>query len=48
MKNCVAPSRVFVLECSMDLCQERMISLDPSDPRYQASAILSKRIREYN
>ena len=27
IKNCVAPSRVFALECSKDVCQERMISL---------------------
>ena len=26
-KNCTAPSRVFSLECSKDLCQERMIQL---------------------
>ena len=45
IKNCVAPSRVFSLECSKDLCQERMISLSQSDEAYQASAILSKRIR---
>lgn len=25
IKNCVAPSRVFSLECSKDLCQERMM-----------------------
>ena len=48
MKNCVAPSRVFSLECSKDQCQERMISLAQSDSSYQASAILSKRIRQYN
>jgi len=32
----------------MDLCQERMINLLQSDSAYQASAILSKRIRYYN
>jgi len=26
IKNCVAPSVVFALECSKDICQERMIS----------------------
>ena len=48
IKNCVSPSRVFALECSKDLCQERMINLAQSDPSYQASSILSKRIRQYN
>lgn len=48
IKNCVAPSRVFALECSKDVCQERMISLAQTDASYQASAILSKKIRQYN
>lgn len=48
IKNCVAPSRVFSLECSKDVCQERMISLAQADGSYQASAILSKKIRHYN
>jgi len=48
IKNCVTPSRVFSLKCSKDACQERMISLSQSDPSYQASTILSKRIRIYN
>ena len=48
IKNCVAPSRVFSLECSKDLCQERMMQKSQTDESYQASAILSKRIRKYN
>ena len=48
IKNCVAPSRVFSLECSKDLCQERMTQMSQGDDSYQASAILSKRIRKYN
>lgn len=48
IKNCVEPSRVFSLECSKDLCQERMICKAQEDSSYQASAILSKRIRQYN
>jgi len=47
IKNCVAPSCVFALECSKDVCQERMISQMACDG-YQASSILSKRIRLYN
>jgi adenylate kinase family enzyme len=27
IKNCVQPSRVFVLNCSKDVCQERMFAL---------------------
>lgn len=34
IKNCVAPSKVFVLECSKDLCQERMTSLAQTDSSY--------------
>jgi len=47
IKNCVSPSRVFSLECTKDVCQERMIRLQQQGD-YQASAILSKRIRIYN
>mmetsp|Transcript_15594 Transcript_15594/g.19611 ORF Transcript_15594/g.19611 Transcript_15594/m.19611 type:complete len:311 (+) Transcript_15594:900-1832(+) len=47
IKNCVPPSCVFSLECSKDVCQERMITTE-NDATYQASAILSKRIRLYN
>jgi adenylate kinase family enzyme len=47
-KNCVSPSRVFALECSKDLCQERMTLMAQNDASYQPSAILSKRIRMYN
>ena len=45
IKNCVLPSRVFSLECSKDTCQERMSSMAQGESGYQASAILSKRIR---
>ena len=34
VKNCVPPSRVFVLECSKDLCQERMTALAQTDSSY--------------
>ena len=44
----MAPSRVFSLECSKDTCQERMISLSQDSGAYQASSILSKKIRMYN
>ena len=34
VKNCVPPSRVFALECSKDLCQERMTALAQTDSSY--------------
>lgn len=47
-KNCTPPSRVFALECSKDVCQERMTIMAQTDNSYQPSAILSKRIKQYN
>jgi len=47
IKNCVPPSCVFALECSKDVCQERMIN-EKDVANYEASSILSKRIRMYN
>ena len=48
IKNSVAPSRVFVLSCSKDLSQERMIQVSQSSPDYMPSALLSKSIADYN
>lgn len=48
IKNCVAPSRVFVLNCSKDTCQERMFALGEDHPHYIRSSILAKRIQQYN
>lgn len=47
-KNSVSPSRVFVLSCSKDVCQERMLQVPQSDPEYVASPLLSKIMAEYN
>lgn len=47
IKNCVAPSCVFALECSKDVCQERMCEQE-DEGQYQASAMLATRIRMYN
>lgn len=44
----MAPSRVFVLNCSKDVCQERMIEIPQSSSRYVPSALLTRRICEYN
>ena len=48
IKNCVTPSRVFSLQCSKDICQERMTQKAQGDAGYQSSSILSKKIRLYN
>lgn len=48
IKNCVNPSRVFVLNCSKDVCQERMITLGQRSETYKPSGILSKKIKDYN
>jgi adenylate kinase family enzyme len=47
IKNCTTPSRVFSLECSKDICQERMIQVASQAGSYQSSSILSKKIRLY-
>jgi len=41
------PEHVFVLKCSKDVCQERMVELEGT-PQYQPSSILGQLIREYN
>jgi len=48
IKNGCFPSRVFVLNCSKDFSQERMILVPETSPRYLPSALLSKRIGKYN
>jgi hypothetical protein len=48
MKNCVVPSKVFILKCGKDVCQERMFALGESHPCYLPSPILSKQIGDYN
>lgn len=47
-QNCTAPSRIFWLNCSRDVSQERMITLGKHHPEYVPSAILSKKIREFH
>ena len=41
LKNCVEPHRVFVLSCSKDCSQERMIALGPNHHSYLPSSVLS-------
>ena len=48
IKNGVVPTYVFVLKCSKDSCQERMSQIDTDGKDYQASAVLAKKIRQYN
>ena len=46
-RNCKQPSNVFALECSKDVCQERMIAIGQGNPNYVSSAILSQKIKAY-
>ena len=48
LRNGTVPSNVFSLQCSKDICQERMIDLGEDHPQYVASSILSKMIKEYH
>jgi hypothetical protein len=47
IRNCKLPSNVFSLECSKDICQERMIEIGEKSPKYVSSAILSQKIKAY-
>jgi hypothetical protein len=47
IKNAVEPSKVFVLNCSKDICQERMFSIGQNSPNYVPSSILAKKIQNY-
>jgi len=48
IKNCVTPSNVFYVRCSLDESQNRMQELGKSHPNYLPSSILSKKIRQFN
>ena len=48
IKNCIHPTEVFMLNCSKDVCQERMLDLGRNHPQYLASALLSKKIAKYH
>lgn len=48
MKNCVTPENVFYVRCSLDTCQERMLETSKDSKDYLPSAILSKKIRNFN
>lgn len=48
LRNGTNPSNVFSLQCSKDICQERMIDLGESHPLYVSSSILSKKIKQFN
>jgi adenylate kinase family enzyme len=47
VKNCTTPSRVFVLNCQKDVCQERFLELGPDHHDYIPSSLLSQRIAQY-
>jgi adenylate kinase family enzyme len=42
LRNGCTPSNVFALQCTKDICQERMIDLGEGHPQYVSSSILSK------
>ena len=48
MKNCVVPTHAFYVRCSLDDSQERMLSVGKGTPTYLPSAILSKKVRNFN
>ena len=48
LKNCSKPSRVFHLNSSKDVCQERYIQIGKTHPKYITSAILSKKIKKFH
>lgn len=41
IRNCKVPSNVFSLDCSAEVCQERMSLLGAGQPGYIPSAIMS-------
>jgi len=47
-KNCVEPLEVFVMNCSKDICQERMFAMGETHPSYIPSSILAKKVQIYN
>lgn len=47
-KNCVDPTHVFYVRCSLDDSQDRMLTLGKTNPLYLPSAILSKKIKMFN
>jgi len=48
IKNAKDPKNVFVLSCSKDLSQERMLSVPQDSANYLPSSLLSKKIGDYN
>jgi len=48
VKNGVHPHRVFILNCSKDSCQERMLQVPVNASNYLPSSLLSKKIGQYN
>ncbi len=48
IKNCVAPSEVFYIRCSKDICQERLLDIGADHPSYLPSSILSKQVKRFH
>ncbi len=41
IRNCVAPTEVFSIKCSKDICQERILDLGEEHKSYISSAMLT-------
>jgi adenylate kinase family enzyme len=48
IKNCIAPSEVFYVRCSKDICQERLLEIGPDHPSYLPSSILTKQVKRFH
>jgi adenylate kinase family enzyme len=44
----VAPSEVFYIRCSKDVCQERLLDIGPDHPSYVPSALLAKQVKRFH
>lgn len=47
LRNGCVPTHVIQLECSKDMCQERMIDLGQDHPNYIRSALLGRKFQKY-
>jgi adenylate kinase family enzyme len=47
IRNSVLPTEVFYVKCSKDVCQERLMELEPSHPSYISSTSLTQHIQHF-
>jgi hypothetical protein len=48
IKNCVAPSEVYYLKTSKDVCQERLLEIGSEGRGYLPSSILAKQVKRFH